>query len=82
MDRGRIEAQVKDILVEKFEIPEGKIKPGARFKEDLGIDSIDGVDMIVYLEKSLGKKIPFTDLIKLQTLNDLYETIERALKEP
>ena len=57
MDRQEIEAKVKEFLIEDLEIDEEKIQPEARLKEDIGIDSLDFVDIVVIVEKKFGFKI-------------------------
>ena len=57
MDRKEIEAKVKEFLIEDLELEEDKIKPEARLKEDIGIDSLDFVDIVVIVEKKFGFKI-------------------------
>ena len=52
MDRQEIEAKVKEFLIDDLEIDEEKIQPEARLKEDIGIDSLDFVDIVVIVEKA------------------------------
>ncbi|MDI4516812.1 acyl carrier protein, partial [Escherichia coli] len=49
--------EVSALLVKVFEIDPQDIKPEARLYEDLELDSIDAIDMIVHLQKKIGKKI-------------------------
>ncbi len=51
MDRQEIEAKVKEFLIDDLEIDEEKIQPEARLKEDIGIDSLDFVDIVVIVPK-------------------------------
>ena len=57
MNRQEIEAKVKEFLIEDLEIDEEKIQPEARLKEDIGIDSLDFVDIVVIVEKTFGFKM-------------------------
>ena len=57
MERTEIEKKVKDFLVEELEIDEEKISPEAKLKEDMGIDSLDFVDIVVIVERNFGFKI-------------------------
>ena len=45
MTRAEIEEKVRNFLIEDLEIDEEKIKPEGKLKDDLGIDSLDFVDM-------------------------------------
>ena len=57
MNRNEIEEKVRNFLVEDLEIDEEKITPDALLKEDLGIDSLDFVDIVVIVERNFGFKI-------------------------
>ena len=57
MERTEIEEKVREFLIEDLEIEEEKIAPEAQLKEDLGIDSLDFVDIVVIVEKKFGFKI-------------------------
>lgn len=45
MERSEIEEKVRNFLIEDLEIDEDKIADDARLKDDMGIDSLDFVDM-------------------------------------
>ena len=57
MERKVIEEEVRNFLIEDLEIEEEKIAPEAKLKDDLGIDSLDFVDIVVIVEKNFGFKI-------------------------
>ena len=79
MKREEIEAKVKEFLIEDLEIDEDRIKPEARLKEDIGIDSLDFVDIVVIVEKVFGFKIKTEDMAKVKTFNDFCEYIEEKI---
>ena len=57
MSRQEIEEKVREFLIEDLEIEEEKIVPEGKLKDDLGIDSLDFVDIVVIVEKKFGFKI-------------------------
>ena len=57
MERKEIEEKVIKFLIEDLEIDEENIAPDAKLKDDLGIDSLDFVDIVVIVEKNFGFKI-------------------------
>ncbi len=69
---------VVDTLVSEFELEREKILPAARLREDLGLDSLDGVDLIVALEKALSVQIPEADARQIRTVQDIYLFIDKA----
>ena len=69
MNRTEIENKVRDFLIEDLEVDEEKIYPDARLKEDVGIDSLDFVDIVVIVEKNFGFKIKPEEMAGVATLN-------------
>jgi acyl carrier protein len=67
---------------EQFEIPEEKIKPEANLFEDLGLDSIDALDMIGMLESNLDIEINEEELKKVRTIQDIVNYIVSKIKVP
>ena len=74
-----IKEKVENILVEDFEIEQDKLQPVALLKQDVGIDSLDFVDIVVAIEREFGFKPSTQDLKQVKTLGELYTFIqERA----
>lgn len=76
MTRQEIEEKVKDFLIEDLEVEVENIAPEANLKEDLGIDSLDFVDIVVIVEKNFGFKIKPEDMAGVQTLKQFCDYIE------
>ena len=72
MTRTEIEEKVRDFLIEDLEIEEENIFPDARLKEDMGIDSLDYVDIVVIVEKNFGFKIVPQEMASVKTLSQFY----------
>ncbi len=79
MNRQEIEAKVKEFLVDDLELDESKINADARLKEDIGIDSLDFVDIVVIVEKKFGFKIKTEDMAKIKTFSQFCEYIESKI---
>lgn len=79
MNRQDIEEKVRQFLIDDLEIDEEKIYPEARLKDDVGIDSLDFVDIVVIVEKNFGFKIKPEEMNGVVTLNDFYDYIERKV---
>ena len=76
MTHAEIEEKVKAFLVDDLEIDAEKIKPEARLKEDIGIDSLDFVDIVVIVEKTFGFKIKPEELTKVKLFSEFCDYIE------
>lgn len=79
MERKEIESKVRDFLIEDLEVDEEKIYPDARLKDDVGIDSLDFVDIVVIVEKNFGFKIKPEEMAGVVTLSDFYNYIEKKV---
>ncbi|MFH0866735.1 MAG: phosphopantetheine-binding protein [Bacteroidota bacterium] len=75
MQKEEIAKIINAFLVEEFEINESKIKPDALLKDDLGLESLDFVDIAVIIEKEFGLKVKGEDMVNVRTLDDLYNYI-------
>ena len=79
MNRAEIEENINRFLIEELEVEEEKLKPEARLKEDLGIDSLDFVDIVVIVDKLFGFKIKPEEMKTVKTLSQFYDYIENEL---
>ncbi len=75
MTEQEIRDQVSEILVEQFEIDANAIQPQAHLYDDLGIDSIDAVDLIVRLKEITGLRIPPEDFKDVRTVDDVVQVV-------
>jgi len=76
MSRQEIEEKVREFLIEDLEIDEDKIVPEGKLKDDLGIDSLDFVDIVVIVEKKFGFKIKPEEMAGITTLKQFCDYIE------
>ncbi|MFT3739413.1 MAG: phosphopantetheine-binding protein [Breznakibacter sp.] len=75
MQRGEIVGIVNQFLVEEFEIEESALVPGAFLVQDLGIESLDFVDIVVIIEQKFGFKVTREEIVNVKTLEDMYNYI-------
>ena len=81
MTRTEIEEIVKNFLIEDIEVEESVIKPDAMLKDDLGIDSLDFVDIVVIVERNFGFKIKPEEMQGVQTLGQFCDYIESKVAD-
>lgn len=77
MTRSEIEEKVKQFLMEDLEVDEEKIVPEARLREDIGIDSLDLVDIVVLVDRTFGFKIKTEEMVNVTTLKQFCDYIEQ-----
>jgi acyl carrier protein len=67
---------VNKVFEESFEKDPAILKPEAHIFHDLGLDSLDIVDLVVALQKSFGISIRDEEKIReIRTLQDIYNFI-------
>jgi acyl carrier protein len=81
MTRTEIDEIVKNFLIEEIEVDEAVIKPEAHLKNDLGIDSLDFVDIVVIVERNFGFKIKPEEMQGVTTLSQFCDYIESKVAD-
>lgn len=74
-EKENILAQVRDTLVDLFELEPEEIVPEARLYEDLDIDSIDAVDLLVDLKKTINVEISPSQFKQVRTIQDVVDVL-------
>jgi acyl carrier protein len=75
MDRESIVKTINSLLVEEFELDESTITPNARLKDDLGLESLDFVDIAVIVKKEYGITLKGAEVSSIRTMENLYDYI-------
>jgi acyl carrier protein len=82
MTSEEIKTIVNNALIEEFELEADAMLSEAHLFNELGLDSLDAVDMVIVLEKAFGVKLRDEKAIReIRTLGDLYAFIEARRKE-
>ena len=76
-----VASTVKEIIVEKLGVKESEVTPEANFKNDLGADSLDTVEMIMEFETKFDIKIADDQAEKITTVGEAIAHIEQAIAE-
>ena len=71
---------VNGILVEEFEADPDRLVPTAHLNKDLGLDSLDGVDLVVAIEKAFSCRIGEEEARRIRTLGDIYDQVQGRLR--
>lgn len=72
-----IRAEVNKIFVELFELDEAKLQPESHLFNDLGLDSLDAIDMAIRFQREFQVKPSGEDIKAIQTMADIYALVER-----
>lgn len=71
-------------ILKNFGVDESALTDTVHFTRDLGLDSLDTVDLIMQLEQEFGIRIPDEDYPRLTTLQGVltYLQTEQRVTEP
>jgi acyl carrier protein len=67
--------KINQLLIDEIEIDPEQIVPAADLKKDLGIDSLDFVDLFVIIENNFGFKLKAEEMSDVKTLQDFYSYV-------
>jgi acyl carrier protein len=79
MNEYEVQQRVNELMARGFELKPEQLVSTSRLKEDLGLDSLDAVDMLVYLEETIGTRIEGERLMHVKTLGDVYLLVGEAI---
>ncbi len=70
---------IRAVIAEQLEIDVSQVTPEAKFVKDLGVDSLDIVELIMALEERFGIEIPDEQAEKIVNVGDVMRYIEKQL---
>ncbi len=70
-------AEVRALLVTHFELDADEVVSTARLREDLDLDSLDALEMIKHIERSVGRAVDPEVLADVPTVGAVVELVER-----
>lgn len=68
--------RVSKVIVDRLGVDESEVKLEASFREDLGADSLDVVELVMELEDEFDMEISDEDAEKIATVGDAINYIE------
>ena len=80
LSRPELEQKVCAMMAEMFELPPQQLRLDARLFEELGLDSIDAVDLVVKVQELTGRRVDEADLRRVRTVADVVDIMEQHLK--
>jgi acyl carrier protein len=71
--------QIKKIIVDLLGVEAAKVTPDASFREDLGADSLDLVELIMEFEEQFGATISDEDAQQIKTVGQAVDYVEKRM---
>lgn len=75
-DLATVIERVTKVIVDRLGVDEAEVKVEASFRDDLGADSLDVVELVMELEDEFDMEISDDDAEKIATVGDAVSYIE------
>ena len=75
MTKEELYEKLETLVVEKLEVEKSKVEPGARFREDLGADSLDTYELLFAIQSDLDIQIEDEKAASFETVDDAFKYI-------
>ncbi|MBH0278833.1 acyl carrier protein [Helicobacter pylori] len=70
---------MRAVIADQLNIDVSQVTPEAKFVKDLGVDSLDIMELIMALEERFGIEIPDEQAEKIVNVGDVMRYIEKQL---
>ena len=74
-----IEERVRKIIVEQLDVRPEEVTADSNFTEDLGVDSLDSIELLMKFEEEFGFEISDEDAERMKKVKDVLNYLERKL---
>ena len=81
MNLNEIIKTTTEVLIEEFEIDSSIISGPANFRETLDLDSLDYVDLVVFVEENFNVKLTAEDFQTVVSFDNFYNLILNKINE-
>lgn len=79
--REEVTERVRRTMKELFEVNAERVNPDTKLIDDLGLDSIDALDLAAHLEELSPRRIPDERLKALRTVGDVVDLVMVLLND-
>jgi acyl carrier protein len=79
--REDIFSQVQKTMVELFDLEPEKVTLDANLVDELGLDSIDAIDLAARFEEMTGHRLREDGLLNLRTVRDVVDYLEMSMSD-
>ena len=70
--------QIAEIITNYIDIEPEEVKPEASLRSDLGMSSLDMINMAVEIEDAFEISLPNNDILNISTVDELIKYIEES----
>lgn len=81
MNEIELEEKIKQRIAKDLDIDIERLKPHAFFVQDLGMDSLDLIQLVSALEEELGEEISDDDRRRMRTIGQAVEYVKKRWRQ-
>ncbi|KAK4683484.1 NADH dehydrogenase (ubiquinone) 1 alpha/beta subcomplex 1, acyl-carrier protein, partial [Tremellales sp. Uapishka_1] len=78
LDKSAIQSRVLEVLKSFEKVDGGKLSATSAFTSDLGLDSLDSVEVVMAIEEEFGIEIPDAEADSITTVSEAIEYIAKV----
>ena len=82
LPESKVATQIRAALARRLKRDESRIRPHHALREDLGLDSLDMIELVFKMEEAFDVDIPNGDLTGIRTVGDTIAYVEGRLEPP
>jgi acyl carrier protein len=82
MNQDEALSKIREIFAKNFNLPAEQVLPESKLYEELGLDSLDAVDLVLELQELTGKKIKPEVFKGVRTVADIISVVIALESEP
>jgi len=75
LDRQEVTDRIVSVVKNFDKVDKSKVTPTSKFSEDLGLDSLDSVEVVMAIEDEFAIEIPDAEADKIASIGDAVEYI-------
>ena len=81
METQELNSKINAVMMTMFELPEEKFQPDAQLFTDLGLDSLDAIDLMMKFQDEFDVKLSKDDLMTIRTVGDIHSLVQKHFAE-
>lgn len=76
-----LKQQVKQVMMDHLDIPAEGFDDNTSFSQQLGLDSLDAMDLLMAIDETFGVRIPAKQMDKIDNLAELTAALQALMNK-